>query len=320
MKELISIIIPTYNVEKYIRECLNSILNQTYTNFELIVIDDHSTDNTINIIKDIAKIDKRIKLFINEKTEGCAFSRNLGLKLYKGKYIAYIDADDFVARDYLEKLYNNLKEFNADISICKHKKISNTKKRYPLISRNGNVKVLSSDEAIYYLSRREEFSVALWGKLFKSEVFNNEQFPLLKSASDCFIMYRLLYKANKIVFEDSVIYMYRKVMNSITHKKNELNLDLVYETKKVLLYVKYNIFTQYNNLKYRYIKNLLITYNKMLFNCEYDEKVAYFIKKEILNFYDEKEFSIIENIKIKLFLNKSILYKLFFSKRYEVIK
>ena len=92
------------------------------------------------------------------------------------------------------------------------------------------------------------------------------------------------------------------------------------KTKKVLLYTEDNIFTQYNNLKYRYIKNLLITYNKMLFNCKYNKEVENFIKKEILNFYDKNNFNIIENIQIKLFLNESCLYKLFFSKRYEVIK
>lgn len=320
MKDLISIIIPTFNVENYIRECLKSILNQTYINFELIIIDDHSTDDTINIIKNMAKIDRRIKLFINEKNEGCAFSRNLGLRFHKGKYITYIDADDFVMEEYLEKLYNNLKKFNADISICQHKKVSNTKRKHKSSSKASNIKVLNSDEAICYLSRQEKFSVALWGKLFKSEVFDDEQFPLTKSASDCFVMYKLLNKSKKIVFDDSVKYLYRKVMTSITHRKNEINLDLIYETKKVLLYVEDNIFTQYNNLKYRYIKNLLITYNKMLYNCKYNKEVENFIKKEILNFYDKNNFNIIENIQIKLFLNESCLYKLFFSKRYEVIK
>lgn len=320
MKDLISIIIPTFNVENYISACLNSILNQTYTNFELIIIDDHSTDDTIRIIKDIAKVDNRIKLFFNETNKGCAFSRNLGLKFHKGDYITYVDADDIVTSDYLERLYNNLKKVNADISICQYKKFSNLKRKPQLNLKNSNIEILNSDEAIYYLSRKEKFCIALWGKLFKSKLFDNEQFPLTKSASDCFVMYKLLNKSKKIVFDDSVKYLYRKVMTSITHRKNEINLDLIYETKKVLLYAEDNIFTQYNNLKYRYIKNLLITYNKMLFNCKYNKEVENFIKKEILNFYDKNNFNIIENIQIKLFLNESCLYKLFFSKRYEVIK
>lgn len=319
LKELISIIIPVYNAQEYIAECLNSICKQIYSNFEVIVIDDASTDKTLDEINKIIKKDNRIKLFKNEKNMGCAYSRNLGLQMYKGEFITYVDADDVITEDYLEKLYDNIKKFNADISICQHKKFIKNKKILEN-NFNKNIHVWNSEEAIYYLSKEGKFSSALWGKMFKRKLFNKENFPIIKSASDCFILYKLLHKAKRIVFQDKTIYLYRKVMDSITHKENNINLDLVYETKKVLIYVKNNIHSQYGNLKYRYIKNLLITYNKMLFNCKYDVVVGEYIKNEINQFYVGTLLNWYERLQINLFLKRKLLYKRIFMKDYEVIK
>ena len=116
--ELISIIVPVYKAEKYLSECIDSIISQTYENFELILIDDGSPDNSGKICDEYAEKDKRIKV-IHKENAGVSSARNIGLDNASGEYIAFIDSDDFVDKQYLEKLHCNLKHNDADISLCR---------------------------------------------------------------------------------------------------------------------------------------------------------------------------------------------------------
>ncbi len=120
-KPLISIIVPVFNSEKYISRCINSILEQTYGNFELIIINDGSKDKSLKICEEYQKKDRRIKVF-NQENKGQAFARNVGLDNAKGEYISFIDSDDYVHSRFLEYLYNALISSDSDISMCYHKK------------------------------------------------------------------------------------------------------------------------------------------------------------------------------------------------------
>ena len=115
-KPLISIIIPVYNAEKYLPNCLDSVINQTYKNLEIILVDDGSTDKSSEICDEYAQKDFRIKL-IHKENGGVSSARNAGLALVSGDYIAWVDSDDFVAPDYIEYMYKLLKEYDADISL-----------------------------------------------------------------------------------------------------------------------------------------------------------------------------------------------------------
>ena len=114
MHELISIVIPVYNVEKYLKQCLDSIINQTYTNLEIILVDDGSTDNSGTICDYYSKIDKRIRV-IHKKNEGQSIARNIGIKVSNGKYIGFLDSDDWVEQDMYRFLIENIEKYNADI-------------------------------------------------------------------------------------------------------------------------------------------------------------------------------------------------------------
>ena len=116
-KPYISVVMPVYNVEKYIADCLFSLINQTLEEIEFILVDDGSLDNSLEIINLFAKYDSRIKI-IKQENAGPSKARNTGLKEAKGQYISFIDSDDWVDEDFLEKLYNSAKNNNADISIC----------------------------------------------------------------------------------------------------------------------------------------------------------------------------------------------------------
>ena len=122
-KELISIIVPIYNVEKYLRQCLDSILNQTYQNFECLLINDGSLDNSADICREYVSKDSRFKYFEKENG-GVSSARNLGIECSRGEYITFIDSDDWVDYDYLEVLYNSLVDERADIAISTYKQFN----------------------------------------------------------------------------------------------------------------------------------------------------------------------------------------------------
>ena len=121
-KPLLSIIVPVYNVEKYIERCIKSILNQSFTNFELILVDDGSPDNCGKICDEYKKKDSRIKV-IHKKNGGLSDARNAGIERAKGEYIAFVDSDDFINKYMYEILYKNAKKWDADISICNFKMV-----------------------------------------------------------------------------------------------------------------------------------------------------------------------------------------------------
>ena len=154
--EKISIIIPVYNTENYIEKCIDSIIKQTYSNIEIFLINDGSTDNSLNICKKYEIIDKRINV-IDIKNKGVSNARNIGLNLCKGNYITFIDSDDFVEKDYIKTMYNKIKENNVDVVISNPIKFINNERINEknkivdeLILENDNIiKTLLNDEYYY---------------------------------------------------------------------------------------------------------------------------------------------------------------------------
>ena len=149
--ELISIIVPVYNVEQYLDDCLVSILNQTYKNLEIILIDDGSTDNSGKICDEYAKKDSRIIVF-HKENGGVSSARNAGLRIAKGIYIGFVDPDDWIAEDMYEVLYLNAKKYDADVSVCKSKIV---------INRNlkSNAPIVFVDTYFLYFCRHNRASL-----------------------------------------------------------------------------------------------------------------------------------------------------------------
>ena len=122
MEDLISVVVPIYNVENYIKKCVDSILSQTYKNLEIILVDDGSPDNCPQICDEYAQKDNRIKV-IHKENGGLSDARNAGIDISKGKFITFIDSDDYIEKDYVEVLYNSIKENASDMAIGSHKAI-----------------------------------------------------------------------------------------------------------------------------------------------------------------------------------------------------
>ncbi len=219
--ELISIIAPVFNVKDYLRECLDSILIQTYSDFELIVIDDGSTDESSDICDEYSAKDSRITV-IHKKNGGLSEARNLGISKAKGDYICLVDSDDILAPTYLQVLYDTLKNSEADIVACNYTTFTIKDN-----IKNNNAKDIHRKLVITEKSMEdEEFSaeytvklVTAFNKIYKRSVFDTIRYPVGKIHEDAYIYHRILHEVGKIIYISDVLYYYRIRKNSITNSK-----------------------------------------------------------------------------------------------------
>lgn len=216
-EELISIIVPIYKVEKYLRRCIDSIRYQTYSNIEIILVDDGSPDDCGMICDKYAEADSRIKV-IHKKNGGLSSARNAGLDCSEGKYIGFVDSDDWIELDMYELLYKKLKENNAEISIIQHSFVID--ENIVPEKHSGRTYVYNSQEAVKLLLKDTKIKSHAWDKLYKKEVFEHIRFPEGRYYEDIFIMHNIFNLAEKIVFTDEIKYYYLQRENSIVASKN----------------------------------------------------------------------------------------------------
>lgn len=228
MEELISIIVPIYNVEKYLENCLNSLLKQTYKNLQIILVDDGSTDSCKSICDKYKDLDNRIEV-IHKQNGGLADARNVGLKKAKGKYIAFLDSDDYIYKTMYEDLYNILIENYADISQCEFLRIDekNIGIEDKIIEeenakRNIESKCYSNIEALKILYGADEAEyvnkVVVWNKLYKKEVLEKIEFPIGRLHEDEHTTYKIFFNSKKVVSTNKVLHGYMQTSNSIMRK------------------------------------------------------------------------------------------------------
>lgn len=211
---MISVIIPVYNAEKYLEECIISVLEQSYEDIEVILVNDGSTDRSQEICEKYKKIDKRV-ILINKDNGGAATARNTGLDNVRGEFIAFIDADDVINKSYFEILMNQLIENNADLAMCTFTYF----KDKPTWEETGNyfVKIMTGRECV--LENYGELCVETVSpclKLFKTKDFDDIRFPEGRVAEDEYVFYQVLYALNKCVFIPQKLYAYRKHEGSVT--------------------------------------------------------------------------------------------------------
>ena len=191
----ISIIIPVYNVELYLERCVKSLLEQTYSNIEIILVDDGSKDSSGKMCDDLAKIDKRI-VVIHKKNGGQSDARNFALEQMTGTYVTFVDSDDYVDKDYIEFLYKMLKRDSSQISICSYKAVYDSG---AIITQENNKEYcLSPHDAIEKTLYHEDFNVSVWAKMYKATFFKTVRFPVGKIFEEVETMYKLFVQAEKI--------------------------------------------------------------------------------------------------------------------------
>lgn len=210
--QLISIIVPVYNVEEYLKQCLDSILGQTYRNWELILVNDGSTDSSGLICQEYAEKDARFRYFEKENG-GQSEARNYGIEQAQGEYLTFVDSDDWVTETYIEELYSKLRHYNADISITNYFIFQESnatfyKHVFEPWEKDYDSKYLL--EHYFEIQEGDFFLSTVWGKLYKKSLFEWLRFPKGMTSEDAALVYKIYDLAEKIVYFHKDSYCYRQ--------------------------------------------------------------------------------------------------------------
>ena len=236
--EVISIIVPVYKVEDYIRRCIDSLLTQTYMNTQIILVDDGSPDMCGRICDEYAATDTRIQV-IHKENGGLSDARNAGLLAAKGEYIAFVDSDDWVAPDYLERMYEALCKQNADICECSVQRTSD--EVLSVKTADASEKVFGTESALAELIQDGVFRQHVWNKLYKKEIIDTYNICMDESLQWCEdFVFNLEYvlHADTIAALPVPVYYYVKTEGSLVAKN--LSLTKIVQMKSILIFtVKY---------------------------------------------------------------------------------
>lgn len=237
MEDLITIVVPIYKVQDYLEKCIHSILKQTYKNLEIILVDDGSPDNCGNICDEYAKKDNRIKV-IHKENGGLSDARNVGIEIATGKYITFVDSDDYITDDYIAYLYDLIKKYNVKLSICEVKTV--WKNADSIKNRELQSKVLDAKTTFEYLLFHKGIEIAAYGKLYLTELWQEYRFPKGQAYEDTATIYKLIEKAEKVAYGNKQCYYYVARVGSISKQigfnKNEE--DYIRNTEKMLCYIR----------------------------------------------------------------------------------
>lgn len=288
--ELISIIVPVYNVEQYLEKCVNSIINQTYKNLEIILVDDGATDSSGKLCDELAKIDNRIKVY-HKENGGLSDARNYGVERATGEYIGFVDSDDYIDAEMYEKLYEAIKKENVDVAECNLKIIY--PEREELFTEQNYYNVCTKQEYLEEYLKIEKIFGSVWTKLISRKIAKELLFPKGKLYEDTYYAYDLINVANSFVLIDSPSYNYLMRENSITNSKfNPRIFDLIEIVEKF----HKTTYKNYPGLKeaadcrkmYAYFSVL----NSILLEDEFKNNLYY---AQIINYFKENYKAILKN-------------------------
>lgn len=287
----ISIIIPVYNVEKYIRKCVDSILSQTYKNLEIILVDDGSLDNCGKICDQYAKIDNRV-VVIHKQNGGLSSARNAGLKQATGDYIMFVDSDDSLEKIACESLINITNKTDADIicfncsNVYLNEAIDNSKNSY-CYSNTYKYYELSYAEAIIDNIYRKHIRYEAWGKMYKKYIFDMIKFKEGLLAEDFNVFYKFLKMAKKIIYFDANLYLYLRRDDSIMGKRNiKLYYD-IFETEKDFYPETLSVCKTKEDKQMaenRFFKSIFKIYTNIIVRENYDQTIVNEIENYLNNF------------------------------------
>lgn len=316
----ISVIIPVYNVEEYLPKCLDSLINQTLKDIEIIVVNDGSPDNSEKIIKEYSKKDKRI-VYIEKENGGQGSARNLGLKKARGEYVSFVDSDDYVELTMMEKMYYEAKNNKLDVVICGYKNINNGKTENYYVSKQIIQDTLDNKNSKIFNT------VSPWCKIYNREFLLKTNITFIEEKvwyEDLPYSIKVLSQTSKIGFVNEPLYDYLIRENS-TMNNNKLlkNLDLIIQMDDVIKFMEDNKLWSdfYNEMEFIAIDNILISGITRIIRANGDKEV----KKEVINRYYEYIKTNFPNYKSNKYLsrlsnNRKIIYRLICLKQYFLVR
>ena len=287
MCDLISVVIPIYNVEQYLNRCIDSILKQTYTNLEILLIDDCSTDSCGAICDHYSVKDGRIKV-LHKKNGGLSDARNIGIAMASGEYITFVDSDDSVASDMIQYLYGLIMKYKVEVSMCQYQSINEEDEHIKTRVYNFDDFLIDSNEKIMESYFKHKFiSSVAWGKLYKTKLFGDIRYPIGRFHEDEFTTYRVLSLCNKIVVGCERKYFYRQRGGSITNRPFCIkHMDGVFAAEERAQFIESN----YKNLNYYAKGSIVGEANQCLLkiaktNFDYDKTENIEIIKKLQTIY-----------------------------------
>lgn len=300
---LVSVIIPIYKVEKYIRECVESVQLQSYRNLEIILVDDGSPDNCPAICDECARSDERIKV-IHKKNGGLSSARNAGLDVASGKYVMFTDSDDFVDKNMVEDLLTLAEEKNLDVVGSSIKKYY---RQQTVIIPNGltsEITIFQNQEALKWMLLTK-IDVASWNKLFKRSAIGSHRFSLNRYNEDVIFLFYLYLDKVKVGYTKTAYYNYRTTEGSLTQTFSKKKFDVLSNADEMQEYLKqinevelYNLMDVYQDICRTNILMLMIRHKvKCVFWEEYADLSAY-VRKHYFRILFGKNYSL--KIKIKV--------------------
>lgn len=303
-KPLISVIVPVYKVEQYLERCVKSIINQTYSNLEIILVDDGSPDNCPAICDNYTCLDKRIKVF-HKENGGLSDARNAGLEIATGEYITFVDSDDWISDNCIEVLYNSCCQYAADISIIDTVETDGTKKYENSFSAGLSMQhIYTPEEAMYVIFTQSGFNTSAWAKLYKYELIQKFRFTKGILYEDLDIMYRIFAQAKKIVFSNKAQYYYFQRAESIVHMSfDDRHFVLLDISHRIVAFIDQNYPDLHNAAMCRLVFSEFLILSRIKNENEYgDERrriCDYLIemRKEI---YHNKEINLKQKLKVML--------------------
>ena len=281
MKKTVSIIVPVYNVEKYIFECVESLLNQTYRNLEIILVDDASPDNCPQICDEYVSKDARIKV-VHKPNGGLSDARNAGIDVATGEFIMFVDSDDYVVENMVEQLMNMIANSGADIASCGY--TGDVSKLDTDL--NEKYRVVTPEKALKCILIEKEMTTSASTKLFRRDLFENVRFPVGKIYEDYATIYKVLHKAGRIAYNDEKKYYYRPNPVSITggnFYKKQMQYFEISEQVKAFVSSEYPTYIKHVNNR---AERMAISFYKKISESGFDDGetisfLTHFIRKHI---------------------------------------
>ncbi len=278
MGDLITVILPVYNVSQYLYRCIKSVINQTYKNIEIILVDDGSTDESGCICDEFANLDQRIKV-IHKENGGLSDARNAGIEIAKGEYLTFIDSDDYVDEDYVEYLYHLVCDNQALMSICSHTVVYDN--GTVLKKETGEYQLLDSKVVLERILYDEDIDLSAWAKLYHKSLFEDIRFPVGRLFEDAATTYKFIDKSNQVMIGSSSKYYYMIRSNSISNASfSRKKLDLITSTKEMCDYC----ISRYPELKDAALRRLTYSYMSTLSQLANSKVKDKEVQKELMSF------------------------------------
>lgn len=312
MKNIVSIVVPVYNAEKSLKKCVNLIQHQTYRNIEIILVDDGSTDKSGVVCDALKNSDKRIKV-IHTDNAGVSSARNDGIKISTGKYITFVDSDDYIEKNMIEVMINQIINNNADICICGNSDVDEKGNIINFTSLDANSKIFKMDNisALKCMLDEKPYNGVCWGKLYKRSLFNDLYFNRkIRIAEDLEVLYKVFYKAKQVVYIPDALYNYSINTTSVTHDLlSDKWLDEINVCDEIVKFSEEHCQEISDYAKKRYIR-INFTLAERIFEHNYNMISLKEIKSNLKKYKLNNKNILNKNFKIKIFLIEYIPFVL----------